>query len=394
MSHLVIGLISGTSLDGIDAALIEVEGRSLQLLKFETYPYPAPLGRQLLAVSAPGGGSTEEICRLNVLLGELFAQAALKLIAKAKLKPNHIQLIGSHGQTIQHLPSPVEQLGYQLRCTLQLGEAAVIAQRTGITTVADFRPADLAAGGQGAPLLPLLHYRLFQGQENLIVQNIGGISNLTYIPAQGKLKDVIAFDTGPGNMLLDGLMQYYSRGRQSYDHNGIQAAKGKLCQPLLDELLQHPYLGKAPPKTCGREEFGNPLLKQIIKQGKKYKLSAEDVLHSATAFSAQTILQAYRDFIFPRAAVKKVLVCGGGRHNLAVMFFLQGGLDIPIVPVDDYGVCGDALEAMGFALLAYETICGRSGNLPAATGAQQAVTLGKIVWGKNYSYWQQHFLTG
>ncbi len=389
---LVIGLMSGTSVDGIDAAVVEIDNKKPpRLVEFATYPYQKSLRKRILATSSPGGGSTEDVCCLNFLLGEVFAEAALKIIAKADLNPNDIQLIGSHGQTVRHLPNPVKQCGYNISGTLQIGEAAVIARRTGITTVADFRPADMAAGGQGAPLLALLHCRLFQSGEDVIVQNIGGIGNLTYIPANGELKNIIAFDSGPGNMLLDGIMAYFSKGGQSYDHNGSTAAEGKVCEPLLAELLEHPYLTKKPPKTCGREEFGNILLKQIIRQARKLKLSLADLMQTVTVFTAKSIVYAYNDFVFPQAKVKKVLVCGGGRYNLTLMFHLQNELEIPIQPVDDYGVSSDALEAMGFALLAHETLFGRPGNIPAATGAHEAVPLGKISWGRNYSYLRKLF---
>lgn len=389
MSHLVIGLMSGTSVDGIDAALVNINKRSIKLVDFDTYSYPSQLREQILKTSSPGGGSTQKVCRLNVLLGEIFADAAFKIITKARIKPNDVSLIGSHGQTIQHLPNPVEQYGYNIRATLQLGEASIIAQRTGITTVADFRPADIAVGGQGAPLLPLLHYHLFRGNEDVIVQNIGGISNLTYIPTNGEIDDIIAFDTGPGNMLLDGLVEHYSKGEENYDHAGAKASRGDTCQPLLDELLKHPFLSKIPPKTCGREEFGKKFINKILKGAKKYQLSVEDTLHTVTDFTAQCIIRSYKDFIPPKAQIKNVLVAGGGQYNLTLMFLLQRGLEIPLSPVDDHGVCGDALEAMGFALLAHETMCGRPGNVPSATGARRPAILGKVVWGRNYSYWQK-----
>lgn len=397
MSHLIIGLMSGTSVDGIDAALIEIDSQArclchqMRLLEFATVPYPQGIREHILAISAANDGSTAEICRWNVLIGELFAQAAEHVIAKAGLKREDVALIGSHGQTIQHLPNPVELYGYTISATLQIGEPSVIAQRTGITTVADFRPADIAAGGQGAPLLPLLHYHLFKGNDDTIVQNIGGIGNLTFIPGKGKSSDVIAFDTGPGNMLLDGLIAYYSQGKDTYDRNGAWASRGCLCTPLLEELLQHPFFALPPPKTCGREEFGPELMQHIIRRSQDFILSPADVLQTVTAFTARSIIKAYQDFIFPKAKVRRILVCGGGRLNLTLMFHLQSALDLHLQPVEDYGINGDALEAMGFALLAYETMCGRPGNLPGATGAKSPVILGKVVWGPNYSYWQRVF---
>ncbi|RMF85280.1 MAG: anhydro-N-acetylmuramic acid kinase, partial [Nitrospinota bacterium] len=252
---LAIGLMSGTSADGIDAALVNIEegaAPAVQLVAFATFPYPEEVREEILAVSDPQTGSVDRICRLNFLLGELFAEAALHIMQRGGVEADAVAVIGSHGQTIHHLPAS-RQAG-NTGSTLQIGEAAIIAERTGITTVADFRPRDIAAGGEGAPLAPYGHYLLF-GRQNVAraVHNIGGISNLTFLPASGNLAEIIAFDTGPGNMLIDGIVTRATAGQKRYDRDGVLAAQGRVHAPLLQWLLQHPYLQRTPPKSTGRE---------------------------------------------------------------------------------------------------------------------------------------------
>ena len=323
----------------------------------------------------------EDLCRLNIVIGELFARAAVKIVRSAAIPLNKINLIGSHGQTICHLPDPYRIAGMKIRSTLQIGEPSVIAERTGITTVADFRQSDMAAGGEGAPLTPYLHYILFHNSKSpRLVVNIGGISNVTYLPVRGGLKRILAFDTGPGNMLIDGLVQEQSNGRRTMDRGGKGAGKGQVHSGLLNELLRHPFLRRRPPKTSGREVFGKKRISFILHRGKTLKLSQWDLLATATAFTARSISDAYRTFILPRGGVKEVIVGGGGTRNPALMRELQRSFgEIPVVSFENFGLDSRALEAMAFALFAYGAVRGEANNVPAATGAIRSVAMGKII---------------
>jgi len=382
-----IGLMSGTSLDGIDAALVEIipQGKwpALKLLDFLVHPYPDALRQRLLRIQEPGGGQLQEVCKLNVLVGELFAEAATAVADKAGVPLPKIAVIGSHGQTVCHLPSAPPQGKYSQRSTLQIGEPSVIAERTGITTVADFRPRDIAAGGQGAPLLPYLHYLLFRDYPKpVLVQNIGGIANLTYISPGADLSEIVAFDTGPGNILIDGAAAELTA--QPYDPDGKEASRGRLSPSLLAKLLSHPYFRLSPPKSTGRDEFGRQMVEDICLESRQLGLPPQDVLHTLTRFTAKTIANAYRDFIFPQYKVEEVLVTGGGSKNLTLFAMLAEELaPIPVRCIDELGIETKATEAVGFAILAYQTMLGQPGNIPNATGAQHPVILGKIVWGNN-----------
>jgi anhydro-N-acetylmuramic acid kinase len=390
--YKVIGLMSGTSVDGIDAALLEIgpadPAGKIRLLAFNTFCYPAGVREQILEVSDPRTGTVDRICRLNFLLGELFAEAAQKIAHQAQLELARIDLIGSHGQTIQHLPQAEPFGPYSQNSTLQIGEPSVIAERTGITTVADFRPGDMAAGGQGAPLLPYLHYILFKDySEAVIVQNIGGIANLTLIPHPADPDEVIAFDTGPGNMLIDGIMGCMTRQRLRFDRQGAWAARGKLIPELLEELMAHPYLEKPPPKSTGREEFGCRLAEKIYQQALDKGLVPQDVVHTLTRFSARSIALAYQRFILPQHQVSRVYVAGGGSLNHSLMSMLAEEIQpLSLHRMDELGFPDKAVEAMGFAVLAYETMRGRPNNLPSVTGARSRVVLGKVVWGRAGRY--------
>jgi anhydro-N-acetylmuramic acid kinase len=379
---LIVGLMSGTSADGIDAVVAEV-GRSkgkfqAQVLIHLHRPFKPALRQQILRVCLHG--AVAEICELNFLLGERFADAALAVIRKARLTPRQIAAIGSHGQTIHHLPNA------RPPSTLQIGEPAVIAERTGITTIADFRVRDLAAGGQGAPLVPFADWALFSDNSHpRIVQNIGGIGNLTFLPPRAELEDVIAFDTGPGNMVLDAMVSAMSRGRESYDRNGRWAARGKVSEKFLVEMMSHRFLRKHPPKTTGREEFGEPYVQKILRSARRMQLSAEDIVATTTAFTASSITEAYRRFIFPKlnqAQLKKlqIILGGGGAKNPTLRRMLEERLPhIEFFTHEDFGIANSAKEALAFAILAHETLAGRPGNVPSATGARNAVVLGKIV---------------
>lgn len=379
----VVGLMSGTSGDGVDAALVDIRGSGHALkvkpLAFVSCPYPADLQQRVLAVSARG--TVSEICHLNVVLGEWFAKAALRVIKQAGLEPAKIDLIGSHGQTIHHLPNVVDEPGIgSVRSTLQIAEPAIIAERTGIATVANFRPRDMAAGGQGAPLTPYVHYVLLRDKKrSRLVVNLGGISNVTYLPAGKGLDAILAFDTGPGNMVMDGLMRRLTKGRDTMDRGGKLAAKGKVAIGLLAKLLAHPYLKRNQPKSTGREEFGDAFVEQILAAQKAHRLKSEDVLATCSLFTAITLGSARRWLGGP---VDEVLVGGGGVRNRALMSNLSSVFSpVPVRTFEAAGWQSKAFEAAAFAVLAYQTFHGECANVPSVTGATHPVVLGTIVPG-------------
>lgn len=389
---LVIGLMSGTSADGVDAALVKVTGKfqrvRVNLLGFITDPYPALIRQQVLRASSADGIPTAELAVLNVKLGGRFARAALKVCEKAGIDIKKVDLIGSHGQTVSHQP--------EKRATLQIGEPAAIAGFTGRPVVADFRPADMVAGGQGAPLTPLTDYLLLRHpRRNVVVVNIGGITNLTSLPAGIKdPNDLIAFDAGPGNMLMDSLVHKITKGKKKFDRGGKIARTGIVNGTWLIELLMHPYLKKKLPKSAGHEQFGAHYLDQLIK---KYRIRTNrgrrDMLATLTLFTATAIADSINRYIIKKHPVDEVLVCGGGaknaylmemiRNEMALIGWIKLGKElrspIRVGVTDDVGVPAAAREAMAFALLARETWEGRPGNVPSATGAKKAVILGKIV---------------
>jgi anhydro-N-acetylmuramic acid kinase len=390
---LVIGLMSGTSADGVDAALVQIEGSArpirLHLHAFHTFPFPSGMREAILAASDPQTGTVDLLCRLNVALGEVFAAAALEVSRRAGISISDVDLIGSHGQTVQHLPEPSSLGGYPICATLQLGEPSVIAERTGVMTVADFRPRDMAAGGEGAPLAPYVHHLLFgDGQRSRIVHNIGGISNVTVLPAGGELVDVLAFDTGPGNMPIDGAIGRLTRGQEVFDKDGVRAGRGHVHQPLVDELLAHPFLRRPPPKSTGREAFGAAFVDHVWARGGELGVVGDDLIATLSAFTVATIADAYRCFILPRYAAVESILCGGGSRNPILTAWLRRELpEVAWRICDDFGISADALEAVIFAVLAHETVCGRSANVPTATGATRAVILGKVVPGRDGWNW-------
>jgi anhydro-N-acetylmuramic acid kinase len=353
------------------------------------------LRKRILQVSSQG--TVAEICELNFLLGERFAAAALAVMRKARMKPEDVAAIGSHGQTIHHLP------GGRPPSTLQIGEPAVIAERTGVTTVADFRVGDMAAGGQGAPLVPLADWALFADPARpRVVQNVGGIANLTFLPTDARLEDVIAFDTGPGNMVIDEVVSSLSGGKQRFDRNGTWAARGKVSPRLLNELLRHGFFRRNPPKTTGREEFGQAFAARVLSLGRKFRLSDADLVATTSALTAVTIGDAYRKFIFPRIKSSEhgkleIILGGGGARNGTLRRMLlenlsgaarrgSGAGHLPagskLFTHEDFGIDNSAKEALAFAILARQTLMGLPGNVPSATGARRGVVLGKIVLGK------------
>jgi anhydro-N-acetylmuramic acid kinase len=363
----IVGLMSGTSMDGIDAVLAEVEPHGApprlraQILAQHFVPYDVALRDTLTAEHWEPG----LLARLHYQLAERFAASAL-----AVLDSRRASLIGSHGQTVSHLPAA--------NASLQLGEPAVIAERTGITTVGNFRAADLAAGGQGAPLVPYADFHLFaHPRETRVCLNLGGIANVTILPAGGSLSDVRGFDTGPGNMVLDACVALLTRGQDRQDVDGRRAARGRVDESVLADLLNDPYFIRQPPKSCGREEFGAAFAARAVTRG----LSSDDLCATLTALTAESVARALRPF----QPIDRVLVSGGGIHNPTLMGHLQERLPaVPVETIDAHGYSSDFKEALAFALLAFAAWKGWPANVPSCTGARRAVVLGQIAPGDNY----------
>lgn len=386
--NIAIGLMSGTSVDGVDTALLKIFGKGLQtkieLIEFETYPYSNEIKEMVLAASCPEKGTVDLICHLNFKLGNIFADAVLSILKKANIEKSNISFIGSHGQTISHLPEGHPNFSDKLPSTLQIGEPSVIAERTGIKTVADFRTRDIAAGGMGAPLAPFVHFLLFHSKkESRIVHNIGGISNLTFLPKNGMIDDVIAFDTGPGNMLIDGLVSHLTQGKRQFDKDGEWAARGKINNELLSFMMSHAFIKKSPPKTTGREEFGESFLHKILSKAEEQNIPDNDLVATVTAYTAESIVFNYKEYIFTiDTPPSEIIFCGGGVHNKRLIDSIKNKLpEITISAAEKYAISSDALEAITFAILANETIHGNYSNLPSVTGARRKVVLGKIVNG-------------
>jgi anhydro-N-acetylmuramic acid kinase len=372
---LVVGLMSGTSVDGIDAALVEIQGTTgdlqVRLIAGETYPYPPALREQILAVCGGQALRMEELATLNDAIAQAFAQAALQIQPAGQ----QATLIGSHGQTLFHRPATPDQLGY----SQQIGRGAVIAKATGITTIDDFRTADIEAGGQGAPLVPKTDaYLLGDKQHHLCIQNIGGIGNCTYLPphSQADWEDrVQGWDTGPGNSLMDLAIADITNGQATYDANGAMAAQGQVHQELVQQWLVQDYFRQPPPKSTGRELFGREYLAACRRDGSQ--LSDVDFLATITDLTAASIADSYQRFL-PRLP-DRVLLCGGGARNGFLQRRLQGHLpQAKVLTTAEAGLDSDFKEAIAFALLAYWRWHDIPGNLPRVTGAMAPVLLGNI----------------
>ena len=381
---LAIGLMSGTSHDGVSAAVVELDERArppARLIAFQTFPYAARLRKELLAASADEKIGAAAISTLNFALGREFGRAAIEIARRAGVALSDVAFIGSHGHTFFHLP-PRRATRGQLASTMQLGESAVIAAATGVPVVADFRTMDIAMGGEGAPLAPLAHLWLFADpRRGRVVQNIGGIANATYIPPRASLDnpDLIAFDTGPGNGMIDALASRVSGGRMRMDRDGRLAARGHVNEPLLVKLMQHSYFRRPSPKSTGREEFGTHLLDRIVADARQMKVVDHDLIATVTALTARSIADACRRFIFPRGPVSQLIVTGGGAKNPTLMRMIATDLpDVEVITAKDVGVDGDALEAVSFAILGYQMLRGRQGNIPSVTGARAPAVLGKL----------------
>ena len=379
---LSIGLISGTSLDGVDAALVRIKKSGLEtkveLIYFMTLPYPRGLKEKLLEISTAGNGSVDDICRFNVVLGEIFADAVKVLLNKAGVKSGEVDFIGSHGQTVHHLPKAEKLFNYSITSTLQLGEPSIISRRTDILIVADFRPADMALGGQGAPMAPYLDFTLFRSLEKgRALLNIGGIANFTILEKDCSLNNVIAFDTGPGNMVIDFLMnQLFSR---PFDENGEIASSGRISEQLLNFALKHPYFKKLPPKSTGREEFGAVFCEYLLTESERLSCSKKDIIATASELTVRSIMDALKNFVAPKVAIDEMIISGGGTENRYIMEGLGMAAEtVSVKAIDEYGIPSAAKEAIIFAVLANETICGNPSNVPSTTGAKEATILGKI----------------
>lgn len=391
--RIVIGLNSGTSADGVDAVACEITGRGLgmkvKVLGHLQRAYAPALRRRILAVMAPAATRTEELCRLEVEVGRTFADAAATLVRKLRLK--RVDFIGSHGQTICHLP-PAGQCARRqspdIPSTMQIGDPAVIAAKLRCPVVHHFRQADMAVDGQGAPLVPWTDYVLFRCKDkSRVIQNIGGIANLTYLPAGGDVSDVIAFDTGPGNVLIDGAVQAATKNRELMDKGGRRAAKGRVHAALLSHLISHPFLDRPPPKSCGREQFGESFADELHKRFSRHKLSTNDWIATLTHFSVACMILAYAWLCdaqrTPYPPMDELILCGGGAKNATLVRQLQSclaaaGRRVRVVSMDKLGISTQAKEGVSFAMLAAARMDGVPANLPGVTGAKRPVLLGDI----------------
>jgi anhydro-N-acetylmuramic acid kinase len=394
--RLVLGLMSGTSVDAIDVALARIAvaengaRRRVEVVAAGESSFDPALRQAIFDSFPPNTGSIPRLAQLDVLIGEAFAAAALALLARAGIAPEQVDLIGSHGQTVFHAPHPADAGGDlpAVPVTVQLGSGAVIAARTGITTIHDFRVADLALGGEGAPLVPYVDYLLLGDSESLAVQNLGGIGNVTVLRRDGGIEGMFAFDTGPANMLIDALAVAVTGGRLQYDADGAIAAAGTPMPALLDDAMEDPYFARQPPKSTGREEFGLPYAQEFHARGRSLGLSDADLLATATALTARSIADAYRRFVLPTTPLDAVLLCGGGARNPTLRRMLAAELaPIPVGTVEERGIPIDAKEALAFAVLAYETAHGRPGTLPATTGTSRPAILGSIAPGRGFRLW-------
>jgi anhydro-N-acetylmuramic acid kinase len=381
---IVAGVMSGTSADGINVALVRIRGgmgggarrSKFTLLAHEEFPFPARVRRAILSMMNAESARVADMARLNFLLGELYAEAVFRA---ARTHQVGIDLVGCHGQTIYHQGTVAAFLGRRLAVTWQTGEGAVIAARLRVPVVSDFRPADMAAGGKGAPLVPFLDYTLYRDARiGRIAQNIGGIANLTAIPAGTSASDVLAFDTGPGNMVMDALMEKLF-GRP-YDRDGRVAASGRVMDKVVAKLLKAPFFRQRPPRTAGREEFGREYVGRFLKMCRR--ANRHDVVATATALTARSIADAVRRFVTRKnGGYREMIVSGGGAKNPTLMAMLRNELaplGITLRFSDEFGVPSEAKEALAFAVLAYETWHRRPSNVPSATGAKRAAILGKI----------------
>lgn len=383
-AHLAIGLMSGTSHDGVSAAVVRLDARAhprAEVIAFTAFAYSAKFRERLLALASGENVGAPAVSSLNFEMGRAFGAAAIAVARKAGIRLARVSFIGSHGHTIFHLPPRAAARG-QTPSTMQIGESAVIAAMTGVPVVSDFRPMDIALGGEGAPLAPLAHLWLF-GDRKLgrVIQNIGGIGNATYLRPGARLDDpaLVAFDTGPGGMLIDALANKLSGGRMKMDRGGRMAARGRIDETLLAELMRHPYFRRRPPKSTGREEFGAPFLAEIERRARPAGVAGDDLVATVTALTARSIADAIRRFVMPLGRVDQLVATGGGARNPSLMKMIQRELPpVAVLTAEQVGVDGDALEAVAFAILGYQMLRRRQGNIPSVTGARAGAILGKL----------------
>ncbi|WP_313691806.1 anhydro-N-acetylmuramic acid kinase [Halorarum halobium] len=382
-----VGLMSGTSLDGVDGACCTIDrtatddpfGYDVTLESFVTVAYPPALRDRLVAVCDDETGTVDDVCRLNVGLCEVLADVAERAWTEAGHERSAVDVIGSHGQTIWHIPAEEPVPGYERasRSTLQIGDGSVLSARTGVPTVSDFRMRDVAAGGHGAPLAPFMDATRFAGESAFrAVQNVGGIGNCTLLPPNPTMDNVTAFDTGPGNMVIDAVVELLTDGAETYDVDGELAARGSVDEGLLETLLADDYFAEAPPKSTGREYFGHEYARTVIEAGRERGLDDEDIVATATMLTAASIDAAYRDFAdrYP----DEIYVCGGGASNPTLLEFLRTRTDAPVARLQELGMDADAKEAAMFALFAATNCWGEPNNVPSATGADGPVSMGKV----------------
>jgi anhydro-N-acetylmuramic acid kinase len=387
--------MSGTSADGIDIALTKISGDppslNAKLLNHTSVDFPPQVRKEILRVAEQTPVPAGDLSQLNFRLGEIYAEAALTACKRFRISPKKIAVLGNHGQTIFHQGLPVQYLGSPTASTLQIGDGNVIAVRTGITTVSDFRPADIALGGQGAPLVPYADYLLYRHAKlGRVSLNLGGIANITVLPTACKPSQVFAFDTGPANILIDALVQHFSHGRRRFDKNAKLAQSGRAIPALVDELMRDPYLVQKPPKSTGREYYGSAYLKKLLAAGRRHRARPADLIRAVTVFTALSVIDALHRFVLPKHKIDQLIVSGGGAKNPLIVAQLEAALSaghsrsskkshpVEILPSDNLGVPTAAKEAFAFALMAYETFHQRPSNLPSATGARGPAILGKI----------------
>lgn len=389
--HLLIGLMSGTSLDGIDAALVEIrtnasgEIEQAVLREFTYLPYSDEVRDYVLNLCSVESARIDQLTTAHYGLSEWYACVVEQLIQKAAIHASDVDAICMHGQTVWHIagrtPFPGPTGPTEVRASLQIGDLSLLAERTGIPVVGNFRARDLAADGEGAPLVPYADYILFRDpQKGRLLQNIGGIANVTILPAGADIEKVVAFDTGPGNMIIDQIVHLVTDGRMRYDEGGKWAATGQVCKEMLDRLLQDPYYQLQPPKSTGREVYGKAFAQELMAQAKQQGISDADLIATVTALTASTIAQAYIQHVLPHTKVEEVIVSGGGAHNQTLLRMLQEQLPagMKVMTTQQFGMPDDAKEAVAFAILGHETLMGRPSNVPSVTGAKRAVPLGNI----------------
>lgn len=388
--HVVIGLMSGTSLDGTDAALVRIRTdisgalQQIELIDFICVSYSDILRERLIRLCSPETACIDDLTTAHFGVSEWYAHSVSELIRSAGISSADVDVISMHGQTVWHapekaaFPGPADTM-LNVKSTLQIGECAVVRERTGLPVIGNLRARDMAAGGEGAPLTPYADALMFRSSaEGRLVQNIGGIGNVTVLPPLFSTEEVSAFDTGPGNMVMDAIVRQATEGRQHYDPNGSIAARGNVDTVLLEQCLDDEYFRKIPPKSMGREVYGAAYAERIMQWAREHSLSLEDTLATTTYLTAETIVRSVENFVLPRMNVAAMLACGGGTSNATLMRMIRERLpaSIRLERTADHGVPDDAREAMGFALLGHEALMGRANTLPSVTGASTPVISG------------------